>query len=141
VTIKIADINDAENLYELNALLGNETSIEGMRELIRQNNREIICIAYIDNAAAGYCTGFIVKSVCHGNCRLDIESLFVKEEYRNKGVGKALINFLEKQAHAKNIFHFHINTGEDNLAAQGLYRKLGYAHTGEILLDKTIERN
>ena len=56
-----------------------------------------------------------------------------------KGVGLSLIKFLEKEARAKNIFHFHIITSKNNEKAKSLYKKLGYSDTGEILLDKTLE--
>ena len=138
MTIKIADLNDIENLFELNKLMGNETLKEEMEKNIKINDREIICIAYIGNIAVGYCTGLIIKSICYKNSRLDIESLYVKEEYRKKGIGEALIKFLEKEAKIKNILHFHIITDNNNGKAISLYKKLGYNITGEIFLDKTI---
>ena len=112
--IKIAEINDLENLYELNRLFGNETTKEEMEICLKHNNHEIICIAYLDNIAIGYCTGLIIKSICYKNNRLDIESLFVKEEYRHKGIGKALIKFMEKEALLRKILHYHIITNKEN---------------------------
>jgi ribosomal protein S18 acetylase RimI-like enzyme len=139
--IKIADINDLENLYELNRLFENETTKEQMEKYIKQNNHEIICIAYLDNIAVGYCTGLIIKSVCYKNCRVDIESLFVKEEYRRKGIGKALMTFMEKEAVSRNILHFHIITNKKNENTVKFYENIGYTQTGEILLDKTYINN
>jgi len=109
-----------------------------MVKFLKQNDHEIICIAYADDVAAGYCTALIINSICYKNCRLDIESLYVREEYRNKGIGKALISFMEKEASARNITHFHISTSEKNTVARALYGKLGYKNTGEMLLDKTL---
>ena len=136
--IKIADINDLDNLYELNKLFENETTKEDMEISIKQNNHEIICIAYLDNIAVGYCTGLIIKSICYKNNRLDIESLFVKEEYRHKGIGKALIKFMEKEALLRKILHYHIITNKENKKTVKFYENIGYKQTGEILLDKTI---
>jgi ribosomal protein S18 acetylase RimI-like enzyme len=136
--IRIANTNDIENLYELNKLFKNENSKENMEKYISKNNQEIICIAYVDNSAVGYCTGIIIKSICYKNCRLDIESLFVKEKYRNKGIENKLINFMEKEAKSKNILHFHISTNKNNIKAKLLYEEMGYKDTGEILLDKTL---
>ena len=127
-----------DSLYELNKLFENKTSREEMKAFMKLNDHEIICIAYVDNIAAGYCTGLMVKSVCHKSRRLDIEALFVKEEYRKKGIGKALINFLEKEAEARSILHFHIVANKKNKTAKSLYKKSGYEDTGEILLDKTL---
>jgi len=136
--LKIADISDVDNLYELNKALGNETTKEAMENFLDKNNHEIVCIAYIDNAAVGYCAGLIIKSICHKDSRMEVESLFVREDYRNKGIGKALIDFVEKEASSKNITHFHINTGKGNTSARMLYEKLGYKDTGEILLEKAL---
>ena len=138
MNIKIAGLSDIENLYELNELFENETSKEEMKKFMNQNNHEIICIAYSGSVAVGYCTGLIVKSICYKNSRIDIEALFVKEEYRNKGFGKALITYMEKEASSKNITHFHINTNNGNTVAKSFYKKIGYKETGEILLDKTL---
>ena len=140
MTIRTVELKDIDGLFQLNKLFENETSKDIMEKYIETNDHEIICIAYMDNIAVGYCTGLIVKSVCYNNSRLDIESLFVKEEYRKKGIGKALINFMEKEARAKNILHFHINTNRKNITARSFYEKLGYKDTGEILLDKTLDK-
>jgi ribosomal protein S18 acetylase RimI-like enzyme len=136
--IKIVDKNDIENLYVLNKLFENENSKEEMEIFLKNYNHEIICIAYLDNIAVGYCTGLIIKSICHKNSRLDIETLFVKKEYRKNGIGKALIEFIENEAINKNIVHFHINTNKNNKISKLFYEKMGYKNTEEILLDKTI---
>ena len=139
MNIKIVEDEDIENLYELNKLFENDNTKEKMHDFIKNNNHEIICIAYIDNIAVGFCTGLIIKSICYKNSRLDIETLFVKKEYRNKGIGKELIKFMEKIAVSKNIMHFHIITNENNVNALKIYEKIGYKNTGEKLLDKTLE--
>jgi ribosomal protein S18 acetylase RimI-like enzyme len=137
--IKIVDKNDLEYLYELNKLFENDNTKEGMEFHLNQYNHEIICIAYLDNIAVGYCTGLIINSICYKNERLDIESLFVKEEYRHKGIGNALVKFIEKEALSRNINHFHIITNEENIKTVKFYENSDYKKTGEILLDKTIK--
>jgi ribosomal-protein-alanine N-acetyltransferase len=140
VKIKIAEFADINNLFELNKLFENYTTKEDMENFYKKNKNEIICIAYIGEIAVGYCTGFIMNSICYNENRLDIESLYVKDEYRRKGIGKKLIKFIEKEAILKNITHFHINTYKKNLPAKSLYKKLGFNETEEILLDKTIKK-
>lgn len=136
--VRLATINDIDALFVLNELFENTTTREAMQNTIRENDREIICIAYINGIAAGYCTGLIIKSMCYRQQRIDIETLYVRNECRNQGIGQALIECLQKAAAAYGIYHFHISTHQANTSAQALYRKIGYAHTGEILLDKTI---
>ena len=47
---------------------------------------------------------------------------------------------MEKEAKSKNILHFHITTSDSNKISRSLYKKIGYKETGEILLDKTLEK-
>lgn len=138
ITVRLATESDVEDLFVLNALFENTTTKEMMRKSIFENDREIICIAFMDNIAVGYCTGLIVKSMCYSENRADIEALYVKEEYRRRGIGAALVRHLENEAVSRGIYHFHLNTYANNIRAQSLYQKNGYSKTGEILLEKTI---
>jgi len=140
INIKIVEKNDLDNLFELNILFKNNTTKKDMEIIFNQNNKEIICIAYFENIAVGYCTGLIIESICYKNKRMDIETLFVKEEYRQKGIGKKLIQFIEKEALLRNINHFHINTNTNNCITIKFYEKMNYKNTGELLLDKTINK-
>jgi GNAT superfamily N-acetyltransferase len=135
--IKIAEKNDLEGLFELNKLFGNDNTKEYMERHLVGNNYEIICVAYLENTAVGYCAGSKIKSVCYKNSRLDIEALFVKEEYRHKGVGKALMKFIEKEALLLNIKHFHISTNKEDKNIVDFYSKLDYEITG-YQLEKDI---
>jgi len=136
--VRLATADDADDLFLLNALFGNETTIERVKRALRENVGEVLCIAHVGGAAAGYCGALIVSSMCYGEDRADIEALFVREEYRRQGVGEALIQCLEAALLGLGVRHFHIVTGADNGNAQSLYARLGYAKTGEILLDKSI---
>lgn len=136
--VRTATISDAADLFELNRLFDNDTTVELIKKSLTENDREVVCTAFVAGVAAGYCSGLIVKSMCYRENRADIESLYVKEEYRKLGVGAALIKCLEERLASLGISHFHINTSLDNIKAQALYAKLGYREAGEMLLDKTI---
>jgi ribosomal protein S18 acetylase RimI-like enzyme len=134
--VRIATIDDANDLFTLNELFENTTTIDLLKKSLLENEDEVVCIALSNGIPAGFCSGMIIKSMCYSNNRADIEALFVKDEYRRQGIGKALIECLEKSLIARGAQHFHINTYANNIAAQSLYVKLGYAKTGEILMDK-----
>ena len=134
--IYTATVKDADALLELNSLFGNETTIELLRQSIIENDCEIVGVAYIDNTAVGYCTGLITKSMCYSKCRLDIEALYVKENHRNRGIGKELLAFVEQCGISRGIHHFHINAYPNNGAAFDIYSKQGYIASGEVLLEK-----
>lgn len=132
-------MGDIHALYELNTLFGNTATFEEMKKCILNNESEIICIAYSEETAAGFCCGHIVASVCYSEKRADIEALYVKENYRRQGIGKALLSCLEKSFAQRGIYHFHINTRNENKNALKLYQDTGFIFTGEILLEKTAK--
>lgn len=57
---------------------------------------------------------------------LRIRMLLVHEKYRNLGVGRFALNFVEKFAHTIQCKHIYASITADNVIAQSLYEKAGY---------------
>ena len=136
--IKIATVDEAADLFELNTLFGNTTTLELISKSLADNDGEIACIAYVDGIAAGFCTGFLNKSMCHSESRAYIEGLYVREECRGKGIGRALMLFLLKAFADRGIRHFHTDTYLNNAEAIALCESVGFVHDGAVLLEKSI---
>jgi ribosomal protein S18 acetylase RimI-like enzyme len=52
-----------------------------------------------------------------------IRNLFIKPEFRGKGIGKKLMSFVENSAKEKNIERVFLSS---NISVAGFYEKLGY---------------
>ena len=76
--------------------------------------------------------------MCYSEDRMDIEALFVKDGYRGQGIGRALIQYLEKTFSERGIYHFHNGAYLSNLTALSLYASMGYLCNGEVVLEKSI---
>jgi GNAT superfamily N-acetyltransferase len=63
-----------------------------------------------------------------------INMLYLNENYRNKGIGKALITFWENEM-KRNGCHLVMTSTLSNENAQHFYRKLGYKDAGSLLLE------
>ena len=59
-----------------------------------------------------------------------LSSLAVAEAYRGRGIGPALTMRVAKWAFAQGADHLALRTEEDNGTAIGVYRALGFKHTG-----------
>lgn len=59
--------------------------------------------------------------------------LYIKENYRNKGIGKELVLFWEIEMKKKG-YEFLMTSTLSNEEAQHFYRKLGYKDAGSLLL-------
>lgn len=64
-----------------------------------------------------------------------IERVCILKEYRNKGVGKVLIEELINYSHNKNIYEIHLGA---QTQAMGFYEKCGFVKYGDLYYDANI---
>jgi len=74
--------------------------------------------------------GFAIMSYKRNSANLDL--LGVTRQYRRRGVGESLVQWLEKCAATAGIAHHHVQVRKRNQAAISFYSKFGYAATNEI---------
>lgn len=87
----------------------------------------IILVAKIDNNIVGYIYGYIRSdNKIKKELESYIESLFIIEEYRNKGIGTTLINKFIDECKSKNVKYIFIENKEKNESAKFLYNRLGF---------------
>ena len=80
---------------------------------------------------AGAVVGFVWYAIerKHGACAAYVYDLEIKVEYRRQGHALRALQALEAQAAASGAGSIGLNVFADNVAAQSLYRRLGYAPT------------
>lgn len=61
----------------------------------------------------------------------DITNIAVLPDYREKGIGSALLSELISAAEAKGAFSLHLEVRESNNAAKRLYEKFGFVIDGK----------
>ena len=52
--------------------------------------------------------------------------MFVKKEYRGKGISKSLMELLENRAREQGYHYLILESGEPLTAVMALYKKIGY---------------
>ncbi len=67
----------------------------------------------------------------NGRHRAEVQKLLVHSRYRNRGLGRHLMEAIEYEAQQRGITLLVLDTIEGELAEQ-LYLKLGYVRVGEI---------
>jgi len=105
----------------LNQIVGCE---EDRLQYIKYNTLEDIhdvIIAYDDNIPIG-CASFKL----YKNDIAEVKRVFVKEEYRGKGISKELLQHVESSAKEKRYKKLILETGAPLVEAMSLYKKLGY---------------
>lgn len=98
-------------------------------------------IAWLDGAAIGFVgvstdNDHDVDAMLEARGYALVEYLYVEEQYRRRGAGRALMETLEHRARSKGMPGVILDTGvnEPFAAARGLYASLGYIDQGGVYL-------
>ncbi|HSD83968.1 MAG TPA: GNAT family N-acetyltransferase, partial [Anaerolineae bacterium] len=67
----------------------------------------------------------------NGRHRAEVQKLLVHSHYRNRGLGRRLMEAIEHEARQRGLTLLVLDTIEGELAEQ-LYLKLGYVRVGEV---------
>lgn len=130
--IKIEDKNEylkmAEDFYNSPAVLSSvpRSNFEDtFEELMKSSTYAEAFIFEQERKIAGY--GLIARTYSQeaGGTVIWIEEIYVKEEFRNKGLGSEFINYVKENVPAKR---YRLETEPENLRAQELYKRHGFEH-------------
>jgi len=91
----------------------------------------LIYIALIDNKAVGFTQLYPLFSSVSMQPMLLLNDLYVDQNYRNKGIGEALINRAKSYCKKQNFKGLGIQTAHDN-PAQHLYQRLGFVRDTDL---------
>lgn len=98
---------------------------KAFKELITSDNYLSAYIFESDNKVCGY--ALLTKQYSHeaGGVVLWIDEIYIREEFRAKGLGRELFKYLEENK-GDEITRFRLEVEEDNERAIKLYEKLGF---------------
>ncbi len=107
------------------------TEADLLRDLFGSQPKFRALIAEWDGEPAGYATFFYFYSTFEGRAALFLEDLFVLDEFRGKGVGKALLAAVAKVAVDEGCFGLRWEVLDWNRPAIEFYEKLGATFLNE----------
>ena len=105
----------------LNELVGGE---ENRAQYVKYNTLEDIhdvILAYEDNLVVGCASFKNYDDEC-----AEVKRVFVRSEYRGKGISKQLMNCLEQKAKDKEFVYLILESGEPLVEAMALYCSIDY---------------
>ena len=89
-------------------------------------------------AAAGYLVvtfGFSLEF--HGRDAF-VDELYLRENFRGRGIGRACIEFAAEVCRAEGIAALHLEAERANTRAQALYRRVGFREHDRYLMTKWL---
>ncbi|HZK86120.1 MAG TPA: GNAT family N-acetyltransferase [Desulfosporosinus sp.] len=123
------DISELAQLYR--QFWNEESCVETMHKQFnkfQKNDLHILISAIENNKLIGSVMGVICEEL-YGDCKpfLILENMIVDNNYRNKGVGKALISMLEEIATKRNCTQVILVTESNRIDACKFYGSVGYS--------------
>ena len=101
-------------------------SKEHLAKLLR-SEQLLVITAKVGNEVVGGLTAYVLVSYQVEGASIYIYDLGVKECFRNKGVGRMLINYLLEYSKSNNIQEIFVDTEQvDNEHAIAFYNKIGF---------------
>jgi GNAT superfamily N-acetyltransferase len=94
-----------------------------------------------DHTSIGYIVLAFGFSFEYGGRDAFIDELFLKSEFRNKGIGVTAMSFVEQQARLLQVKTLHLEVEKHNVKGNRLYSNQGFANNGRMLLSKTLYKN
>lgn len=104
-----------------------------------QNNESIIFMAYVNNEAVGFTQLYPLFSSVSMKPMYLLNDLFVKSNFRGKGIGEALINKAKALCETQQNKGLALQTATDN-PAQKLYERLGFIKDHDLYYFWTREK-
>ena len=95
------------------------------------NNESIIYIAYIEKKAVGFTQLYPLFSSVSMKSMYLLNDLYVKSNYRGKGIGEALINKAKTLCESEHNKGLALQTAVNN-PAQKLYERLGFVKDHDL---------
>jgi GNAT superfamily N-acetyltransferase len=93
--------------------------------------------------SGGRDAGYLIVTVCvsiefRGRFAL-LDELYLDVAFRGQGLGAEAVEFASAWAHARGFSAIRLETAQDNLPAQTLYKKCGYILHDRYLMTKWLE--
>tara|TARA_B110000908_G_C9811437_1_gene253075 strand:- start:27 stop:479 length:453 start_codon:yes stop_codon:yes gene_type:complete len=110
----------------------NETKYKAyLKERIEKNETTIFLALNSENIPLGFVLNYYSFSSVSLGKTITLNDLFVKSEYRKKGIAEKLINKTFDLAKKNGAIRVDLGTAKDNYTAQKLYERIGFVKDEE----------
>ena len=109
-----------------------------LAEMIVNDNAEVLVVETIDGvAASGFAQILTAKPYANYDRYSSFRFMFVKEEYRGKGLNKMILDGLIAWSEDRGIKEMRLNVYDENTPAINAYLKAGFKKT---MLEMRLDR-
>ena len=130
--IREANAADAPALAQLLGQLGypaEAAAIESRLEALRVVGDSVV-VAELDGSVVGLAHLQVSPALEYDRPAAKVAALAVDESHRGEGIGRALVEEVEREARARGCVLLYLTTSERRADAHAFYDRIGLEHTG-----------
>ncbi len=145
-SFRVAKTDDADALIEMMRGLyeHDRTPFDGpghraaLAQLFANESYGLPCLILLGAEVAGYVVITFGFSLEFRGRDAFIDELFVRDEFRGRGLGAAAIRFSEAVCRERGVRALHLEVERANTGAQSVYRRAGFVDHDRYLLTKWL---
>jgi ribosomal protein S18 acetylase RimI-like enzyme len=144
-TLRPAEVADADALLEMMRGLYTvlrtpleDRSAAALRELLRDPSLGRVWLIEAGAEVVGYAVLTFAYSLEFGGRVGVLDELYVKEGFRGRGVGSAVLRLIEAVCPALGVRAVSLEVARDDSRAQAVYRKAGFRERSNYALVKRV---
>jgi ribosomal protein S18 acetylase RimI-like enzyme len=145
-SFRVADSSDADALVgmmrDFNAherIAFDEAEVRAvLAQLFADDSYGLACLILLGGEVAGYFVLAFGFSVEFRGRDAFVDELFVKDDYRGRGLGGAAVRFAEELCRGRGVRALHLEVERENTRAQSVYRRAGFKDHDRYLLTKWL---
>lgn len=139
-SIREVQLSDLVALAELNhEFNGVGMTPEQIAVRLRSAQRsELVVVAEMSDCVVGFACVQICESVCYVQPWAELTELYVRDDYRRRGLGSGLVQEAERLARQKDATEIVVRTGAKNAAGKALYNALGFTTRPDLTFAKPL---
>ena len=145
-TFRVADPSDADallalmrELYAHERIVFDEPKARGaLAQLLADDSCGVAHLLLFGGEVAGYLVLTFGFSLEFGGRDAFVDELYVRDEFRGRGMGKAALRLAADVCRARGVRALHLEVERANEGAQGLYRRAGFVDHDRYLLTRWL---
>jgi GNAT superfamily N-acetyltransferase len=142
----LADASDAELLVELmrefyafeHLAFDEGAARPALGQILRDRGLGVVHLIRAGGEAAGYLVVTFGFSLEFGGRDAFVDELFLRENFRGRGIGRASLELAEAVCREEGIGALHLEVDRVNTRAQVIYRQAGFRDHDRYLLTKWL---
>ena len=145
--IRLADLEDVEQMAQNNILLAKESegasvdysiSLSAVKAVISDKNKGFYVVAEENNQVVGQLMVTYEWSDWRNKMMWWIQSVYIKKDYRRKGVFKMLFGMVEEMARKNSVSVIRLYVHSENRDAARVYERIGMEKTPYLIYQKKV---